>query len=370
MTTRVLMQVIHDRTMAMNNSFVPALKRMAEGMKRGKLQCVTMAEHTRCFWWDGNNTPFRPSKLVRIVLADGYFVLIGDDGGYTDRSVKIGGSAQQGAQVVFPLNLSGVADANYLSTVLTEKHCVSLITPHCLCCMSVRSVQGYRFCAYCKDPSHLSNHYFPHGGYISACCIDHANQHDCCIPCTELSDEYGTHLMCLNGNFSTINTCDFDHLPCLPMDVVVKISEYLFVPCFGSEFLEAWNDVSRNGTLLSIRVNFEIHSVYKSMNAAEFNLSKSRSTDPFGNPDYFYMPSFYVDNEDEDSIVNPDPFIPPDGVPVTGGTNVVFLNNDSMFPNGVRVSNDQGMPVSINLEVSAVELDAVGGAEDMDEISI
>lgn len=356
MTTRVLMQVIQDRTMAMNNSFVPALERLSKGMKFGKLQAVTMVDSTRCYMWDGCNTPFRPSKLVRVVLPDGYFVLFGDDGGYTDRKIKVGGTPQADAQVILPLDLPGVNESNYLSTVLTERHCVSVVTPHCVCCMKRRSVQGYRFCAFCKDPSHLYLHYFPHAGCLSSCCLHDSDRYDCCIPCTDLSFEYGTHRMSNNGNFFMCSTCDYEHLPHLPMDVILLICKYLHVPCFGSDFLEAWNEVSRDGTLLSLRVNFEVRSLYKSTSPADFEDSKLPSDDPYGNPGFYYSPSVYIENEDDDSISVPDPYVSVTKVGESN-SNIVFLNRDPMFPNGIRVSNDQGMPVSINLEIATLDTD-------------
>lgn len=345
---RLLFQMIHDRTMAVNSSFVPTCRRVGTlDCWRGKMKAVSWNSETRVFMWDNENCPFRPSKLLSLNGEDGYRALIGDEGGFLERKIKIGGAAQSDAVAAVSLSASGIDDS-FLSTVLKEFHLATIVTPHCLCCMKVRSESGHWFCDSCNDPHHLSCHYFPHGGNVSPCCLEvDTDVALCCGDCVG-------HVDLLSfGDLSVSRTYRFSggphaNLPVLPVEVIAKVLEYMFVPCVVSQFVGEWFKVGRHGSRLMLTVNFNQKFVYE--RCPRYQTRRMFASTSWKNPDCLYFPMvdrIRIDEDDENYISD----VYCRKTARSSDANVLLLNEDPMFPSGVRSTDAQSLPVFIDVEL-------------------
>lgn len=364
--------------MAVNSSFVPTLTRMSALRNVGAMQGVSWDNDTGVYMLDGVNAPFRPSKLVKFFTDGecGYNVTIGDDGGFLERQIKIGGSPQHNAQVVLNLDLPEVDDTadgrNFLSTLLKEFHCASLFTPHCRCCLKKRCEDGHRFCDDCNNPYHLMNHYFPHHANVGSCCYKSRDHYDeCCLFCLGHQSP-GNRLLSRGARSATATVkFSFAHLPDVPVEVWIKVMQFLFVPCYQCLFVEEWNNVSRDGSRLMLTVNHNTKYIYESVSPVEFEFNKNRYPVAFKNPDRF-VPKLTdrvtLDVNDENYVSN-DPYMG-DGSCDLECPNFIFVNEDPMFPNGVRSSDAQTLPVVIDVQLGRLNNytpdDMSSGDEDAD----
>lgn len=351
----VMFQMQQDRTMAINSSFTPTLRRMSTtGRALGRLKCVSWDCRTGVYMLDGPNCPFRPSKLVRFKDWDiGSECLIGDDGGFTERNIKIGGSVQPESSAVLNIDMPGIlpegvlaTGRNFLSTVIREFHMVSMFLPHCVCCRKHRSDSGHLFCSECNNPVHLTNHYFPHAGCIGSCCMSTSledNECELCFtgggrPCTRHLHRYNR---------------DYGHLPVMPVEIWAEVMKYLWVPCYRSAFMEEWNNVSRDGTRLMLTVNHNTKYVMKSKPPLVFESEKVVSRHGYINPTSFrasYLDLLYL-NESDDGYIENDPYMGRlDKLGADSGERMVFLNEDPMYPSGIRSQDAQTMPVFIDVQ--------------------
>jgi len=319
----------------------------------------------RAFCWDGPNCLFRPSKLVRFSLKDGWFTLLGDDGGFTERQVKVGGCAQEGANAVVQfddrLDTSVDSRPNFLSTVLKEFHCVSVVTPHCLCCRSARSSPGYRFCDTCNHPAHLSHHYFPSARYLGWCCVVRVPNVMCCDSCFRFNlrgrryNYQDRSVRVLEGNPEIPQ--NFDH------DCAAAVMRFLFVGNLMSAYVEEWNAVSRDDSFLLVQLNFRRKFIYKSSPAQVFESDKRYSRLPWLNEKNFDPAPIDVCNaseydglnEDAGYVTLPDPYVRDIGSrPVELERPLLVGGLPVNHGSGVTSYDAQTMPVLIHVEFGYV----------------